>query len=40
MRLPLEVAAFEPDADSDDAQEDLDLPGSREPEGDRGSDKE
>ena len=37
MRLPLEVDAFEPGIiDAEDAEEDLDLPWSREPEGDHG----
>ena len=36
MRLPLEVDAFEPGIDAEDAEEDLDLPWSREPEGDQG----
>ena len=40
MRLPLEVDAFEPgvnaEEDAEDAEEDLDLPWSREPEGDHG----
>ena len=31
MRLPLEAAAFEPEVAADDADEDLDLPWSREP---------
>ena len=39
MRLPLEVDAFGPGMDvedAEDAEEDLDLPWSREPEGDHG----
>lgn len=40
MRLPLETAAFEPGSvdgdDEDDGEEDLDLPWSRAPRGDRG----
>ena len=42
MRLPLEVAAFEPDVnseDAEDAEEDLDLPWSRAPVDERGSRK-
>ena len=39
MRLPLEAAAFEPGVDEQDAEEDLDLPWSREPVDERGSRK-
>jgi uncharacterized protein YlxP (DUF503 family) len=39
MRLPLEAAAFEPEVNLDDADEDLDLPWSREPVDQRGSRK-
>jgi uncharacterized protein len=39
MRLPLEAAAFEPRVDEQDAEEDLDLPWSREPVDERGSRK-
>lgn len=39
MRLPLEAAAFEPGVDEQDAEEDLDLPWSREPVDQRGSRK-
>lgn len=39
MRLPLEAAAFEPEVNVDDADEDLDLPWSREPADQRGSRK-
>jgi uncharacterized protein YlxP (DUF503 family) len=40
MRLPLEVAAFEPEVSAEYADEDLDLPWSREPVDPRGSRKE